>query len=63
VISEESAANPYEGVELCEAPYDRLAETCRYYLGHPDDMDAIRLSTYEQFKKYYPMKMLIKKVL
>ncbi|GAB4341502.1 MAG: hypothetical protein Kow0099_18310 [Candidatus Abyssubacteria bacterium] len=63
VISEESATNPYEGVELCEVPYDRLAETCIYYLNHPEEIDRKRASTYEQFKNNYPMTMLIEKVL
>lgn len=62
VISEGSPVNPYESVGLCLAPYDKLVETCQFYLAHTHEIDRQRQDTYARFKENYPMVKYIKSV-
>ncbi len=55
VVSEASFANPYKSVGLCLVPYEELAETCRFYLAHTQEIDRLRQDTYARFKENYPM--------
>ncbi|UCD57360.1 MAG: hypothetical protein JSV16_16390 [Candidatus Hydrogenedentota bacterium] len=63
VVSETSPNNPYEAVNLCLVPYDRIVETCMHYLKHPEEMEDMRRSGYADFKKNYPMIGFIRDVL
>jgi hypothetical protein len=63
VVSEESDAYPYPGVDLCRVPYDKLIETCRGLLQEPLKMSATALENYEQFRERYRMVTLLKKIL
>jgi hypothetical protein len=63
VLSETSAVHPYPGVDLCCAPYDELADRCLYYVQHDAERETLRMAAYEQFKRLYPMKDMIAKVL
>jgi hypothetical protein len=63
VISETSIDYCYDKVNLTMAPYENLVETCREFLKHPEQTDALRQQNYEEFKNNYHMTELIKKVL
>ncbi|MBI5115349.1 hypothetical protein HZA56_02645 [Candidatus Poribacteria bacterium] len=62
VVSETSPVNPYDAVELCMAPYDKIVETCYFYLSHMDEIERVRIDTHSQFKKSYPMVEFMKAV-
>lgn len=62
VVSEISPVNPYEAAKLCLVPYDRIVETCLYYLNHPEEMESMRRSAYAAFKKTYPMIELVRNI-
>jgi hypothetical protein len=61
VLSEESSINPYPGIDVCMTPYESIIDKVHYYLSNPAERDRIRQSTYEQFKKLYPMPALLAK--
>ena len=63
VLSEDSINYPYKEVKLPLVPYENLAEACTQFLEEPGKMEKIKKENYEQFKQYYPMTELIKKVL
>ncbi len=63
IISEESPVYPYTGVDMCLVPYDKIIDSCFYYLEHPDEMDEIRELTHKQFKNLYSMDRLLEEVL
>jgi hypothetical protein len=63
VVSEESQDDPYDGVPLVQAPYDRLVEVCRRYLETPDEIERERLRSYQAFKERYRMSELMRAVL
>lgn len=63
VLSEDSPVYPYDGIDLCQAPYEKIIDTCCYYLEHPDEMEERRNLVYNQFKELYPMEKLLKEVL
>lgn len=63
VISEESADNPFAGVDLVTAPFERLIDTCREYLARPAAMSEKRERNYHEFRERYAMTELIRKVL
>ena len=62
VVSEASPVNPYETVNLCMVPYDRIVDTCEFYLHHDEEIERIRNDTYDRFKKNYPMVDFIRNV-
>ncbi len=55
VVSEASPFNPYEAVNLCLVPFDKIVETCAYYLKRPEEVESMRKAAYAEFKKNYPM--------
>jgi len=59
VVSEESVDNPYEGLPLASVPHELLADNCRRFLEHPQEMEQLRLETYEAFKTRYRMDELL----
>lgn len=63
VITEDADDNPYEGIDLVTVPYEKLIHRCLYYLRRPDEMEANRAETYEQFKSSYLMTDILKRVL
>jgi len=63
VVSEESPAYPYQGVDIPLAPYETIVDTCYRYLEHPEEMQNKSERAYTQFKTKYPMSELLKKVL
>ncbi|GBR76939.1 hypothetical protein NO2_1411 [Candidatus Termititenax persephonae] len=63
VITEQSVDNPYPQVDLVSVPYDQLAEECVRRLADWENSQKLAELNYEQFKKYYPMPELLKKVL
>jgi len=63
VVSEDSPVNPYPGVDLALAPYDRLVETCRRYAADPARCIETGERTAEQFRRLYPMTDLVRSVL
>ena len=62
VVSETSPVNPYGAVGLCMVPYDRIMETCEFYLAHDEEIERVRHDTYEEFRTNYPMVDFIKAV-
>jgi hypothetical protein len=62
VVSETSPVNPYGAVGLCMVPYDRIVETCEFYLTHDEEIERVRNHTYDEFRKNYPMVDFIKAV-
>ncbi len=63
VVSEASPVNPYEAVKLCQVPYDKLVETCLYYLDHSEEMESMRTDAHAGFKKNYPMIEFVRNVI
>lgn len=63
VICEDSADNPFAGVDLVTAPYERLIDTCREYLARPAAMSERRERNYHEFRELYPMTELLRGVL
>ena len=63
VVSEEPADNPYEGVPLTSVPYEKLAESCRHFLEHPEKIEQLRTATYEEFKSRFRMGELLGKII
>jgi len=62
IVSEASPMNPYEAVGLCMVPYDKLVETCRYYMDNSEEMESARIDAHNKFKQNYPMVEFIKGV-
>lgn len=63
VVSEESAAYPYEGVELCMVPYDQIAQTCRHYLQHDQARRDKAQQSCRAFEQQYPMVSLLSRAI
>lgn len=63
IITEESKINPYEDVSLVTVPYDKIAETCAYYLKNPKLIDNKAINNYEKFKTRHNMVKYLKQVL
>jgi len=40
-------------------PHELLADNCRRFLEHPQEMEQLRLETYEAFKTRYRMDELL----
>jgi hypothetical protein len=62
VVSEESSAYPYSGVNIPLAPYEALVEKCIDILKNGDEFRAIGEAAYREFKTKYSMKELIGKL-
>ncbi|MCI0473622.1 MAG: hypothetical protein L0Y76_08585 [Ignavibacteria bacterium] len=63
IVSEESPLYPYQGVDIDLVPYEKIIDTCYYYLERPEELERKRELIYAQFKKLYPMSELLKSVL
>lgn len=59
VVSEDSADYPYEGVEVCRAPYEQLAATCLTWLARERERRERGDAAYHQFRQHYPMSELV----
>jgi hypothetical protein len=62
VVSEESAAYPYPGVDLCRVPYDKLVATCIELAADPAAALELGMRTHAQFKANYRMVDLLRPV-
>ena len=63
IISENSPVYPYQNVELPMITYDKIIDTCYYYLKQPDEIIHNGNLYYKQFKQFYPMEKLLAQVI
>ena len=63
VITEQSVDNPYPKIDLVCVPYEQLVDECVKRLADWRNSQMLAELNYEQFRKYYPMAELLKKVL
>jgi hypothetical protein len=63
VISEQSVDNPYPRVDLVNAPYEQIVDTCLQYLADYSHAQKIAKLNYQQFKENYAMTKLLAKVI
>ena len=63
VITEQSVDNPYPEVDLVSVSYERLVDECIKRLANWENSQKLAELNYEQFRKYYPMAELLRKVI
>lgn len=63
VVTEDSDDNPYDGVDLVSVPYNKLVETCMYYIENEVEREETRKKNFHQYKEKFAMTDLLKKVL